>query len=231
MNVKNEIGLKFNRLTILREVDPYILPSGQKNKAYLCKCECGNEKKIRRLHLVRGSIKSCGCIGRGCKGGKADGMSKLKKVWRQFKNRCTEDYFEKHLYFEKGIKVCDEWFNDYFVFRKWALENGYKLGLVIDRIDNSKGYSPDNCRWVTQLVNSMNKDNTYFVEYKGEKKPFMLIITEMKAREHSSTIRGRIKRGWSVEDAIDTPIKKGNYHTTRTQKEINDENELMFSRL
>ena len=231
MNVNKEIGLKFNRLTILKEADPYILPCGQTNKAYLCKCECGKEKVIRRLHLVRGSIKSCGCFKTGLKMGKTESEPKLKKVWRQFKNRCTENYFESHLYFKKGIKVCKEWSEDYSEFKKWSLQNGYKLGLEIDRKDNSKGYSPENCRWVTTLVNSMNKDNTYFVTYKGEKKPLMLIITEKKIREHASTIRSRIKRGWTVEDAIDTPIRKGNYYTIRTQKEINDENELMFSRL
>lgn len=231
MNIKNEIDLKFNKLTILKEVEPYVLPCGQTNKAYLCKCDCGTEKVIRRLHLVRGKIRSCGCISRGPKDVKGDGNSKLKKVWRQMKTRCSFDYFEKHLYFDKGLEVCKEWFDDFNLFKKWSLDNGYKEGLVIDRRDNSKGYNPDNCRWVTQLVNSMNKDNNIMVEYKGETKSLKLIITERKQRQNYSAIYARIKRGWDVVKAIETPMRKGNYYTTKTKEDIDKENELMFSRL
>lgn len=230
MNV-NEIGLKFNRLTVIKEVEPYILPCGQKNKAYLCVCDCGVEKVVRRLHLVRGKIKSCGCITRGPKDVKGDGNSLLKKVWRQMKTRCSKDYFQKHLYFEKGISVCSDWYNDFNLFKKWALENGYSKGLVIDRSDNSKGYNPENCRWVTQLVNSMNKDNSFLVSYNGEIKPLMLILTEKKMRQNIAAIRARINRGWDHQKAIDTPIKKGNYFKTRNELDIKKENEKMFSRL
>lgn len=228
MKAKNEIGLKFGKLTIISEVNPFILPCGQPNRAYLCKCECGNEKVIRRVHLVNGKTTTCGCFKRPYKG---DGTEKLRKVWRQIKSRCSSEYFESHLYFKKGIKVCEEWMNDWFSFKKWSLENGYKEGLVIDRSDNSKGYNPDNCRWVTQLVNSMNKDNNIMVEYKGEIKSLKLIITERKQRQHYEAIYTRIKRGWNAEKAIDTPIRKGNYYTTKTKEQIDNENELMFSRL
>ena len=231
MNVLNEVGLKFNNLTVIKEVPPYILPCGQKNKAYLCKCDCGVEKIIRRLHLVRGSIKSCGCIIRGPKDIKGDGNSLLKKVWRQMKTRCSFNYFEKHLYFEKGISVCQEWSDDFNIFKDWALSNGYEKGLVIDRSDNSKGYSPSNCIWVTQLVNSMNKDNTIYVLYKGELRPLKLILTEKKIRQNYAAIRNRINRGWNAEKAIDTPMRIGNYFKVRTDAEIINENEEMFNRL
>lgn len=227
----NEIGLKFNRLRVLKEVEPYVLPCGQKNKAYLCVCDCGTEKIVRRLHLVRGKIKSCGCILRGPKDVKGDGNSLLKKVWRQMKSRCSSDHFENQFYYSKGISVCKEWFDDFNLFKKWALENGYEKGLVIDRSDNSKGYNPENCRWVTQLVNNMNKDNTIFITYNGEVKPLMLILTEKKIRHNMGAIRGRIKRGWDPQKAIDTPIRNGNYYKTRTDADIKRENEEMFNRL
>ena len=96
----------------------------------------------------------------------------LKEKFYNMKNRC---YSEKNISYKnyggKGIKVCDEWLNDFNKFKEWALNNGFKRHLTIDRIDNSKGYSPDNCRWVTQSFNTAhntrNKSNE-MLEQKGK---------------------------------------------------------------
>ena len=96
-------------LTVIKEVEPFRLPSGQINKAFLCKCDCGNEKIVRKLHLVRGCIKSCGCLRR------VDNLKPddpVKKLYRTIRYRVSENYFQKHLYFDKGIKMCDEWKNN-----------------------------------------------------------------------------------------------------------------------
>jgi len=71
-------------------------------------------------------------------------------------------------YGAKGIKVCDEWLNDYEKFKEWALSTEYELGLTIDRIDNSKGYSPDNCRWATIIEQSNNKTTNILITYENE---------------------------------------------------------------
>lgn len=68
----------------------------------------------------------------------------------------------------RGITLCKEWRNDRNAFKKWALENGYADDLTIDRIDNNKGYFPENCRWVTQKVNSNNRSSRHFVTAFGE---------------------------------------------------------------
>lgn len=68
-------------------------------------------------------------------------------------NKASKSYVE---YGARGITMCDEWKEDFESFYKWAILNGYAKGLKIDRIDNSKGYSPDNCRWVTQAIQSRN---------------------------------------------------------------------------
>jgi hypothetical protein len=72
--------------------------------------------------------------------------------------RCTNPKADNYArYGEKGITVCDEWLHDYMAFREWALANGYEEHLTIDRIDGTKGYSPDNCRWATYHEQNLNR--------------------------------------------------------------------------
>ena len=94
----------------------------------------------------------------------------LYGVWTTMKHRCENPKREKFKdYGARGIDVCEEW-NDPNRFIDWALENGYESGLQIDRIDNNKGYSPDNCRWVSPKTNSRNRRNTVYVIVDGAKK-------------------------------------------------------------
>jgi len=209
LRIKIIPGTKYSALTVLSEAKVNRLPSGQINRFIKCQCECGLIKDIRLLHLVRGRISSCGCKRNTLKG---ESQTYLCKVWKGMIRRCNEDYSEKHLYFDKGIKVCNEWVNDYFVFKKWALENGYKKGLQIDRQDNSKGYEPNNCRWVTCKTNNNNRDNTLMVTYNGEKYAFMLLVEKLNRTADYKSIRARIVRGWDAQKAFDTQIRIGNYY-------------------
>lgn len=192
------IGDKVEKLTLIKEVEKLKLPCGQFNRAFLCKCDCGNLKVIRLVHLKNKRIKSCGCIPTGHK---RNGTDILKKVWRQMKRRCeSSEYVYRH-YADKNIFVCDEWQN-YHNFKIWSLINGYKKGLHIDRIDNTKGYSPDNCRWVTVIENMNNKKDTFFVNFEGEKIAFAILLRQLNLYHKYHTIFRRIKRGWSIEKAI-----------------------------
>ena len=86
--------------------------------------------------------------------------SKLYSIWNCMKYRChgvgDANQYAKW-YRDKGIKVCDEWRNSFHSFESWAMSNGYKEGLTIDRIDSNGNYCPENCRWVTRSENSKNK--------------------------------------------------------------------------
>lgn len=201
-------GDRFGELTVIKEVDRFVQPSGQTQRAFLCKCDCGNNKKVRLSHLRHNRVISCGCKNGGLHG---DSGKQLHTIWRGMKNRVQPYHSESHLYYDRGIRLYDKWRSSYITFRKWALDNNYKEGLTIDRINNDKGYFPDNCRFVPQYVNNANRRNTHFVNYRGEYIAFTLLIRRKGLTENEATIRGRIKRGWKVEDAIDKPIRQGNY--------------------
>lgn len=208
---------RFGSLTVIKEIRAKKLPSGQTNRAFLCRCDCGVEKEIRLLHLIRGRIKSCGCII-----GEKHGMTgqRLYRIYRAMLYRCYGNKtIQPHLYKDKGITVCKEWRNSFIEFRDWALENNYTDNLVIDRIKNNMGYSASNCRWVTPEQSTNNRENTFRILYNGELIPFMTVIREKKLINHFPAIRGRIKRGWNPQQAIDVNIKKGNYATRTNEKE------------
>lgn len=200
-------GSKFGNLTAIKEGERLRLPSGQYNRTILCKCDCGNEKAIRLSHLVRGRITSCGC--KMPKHGNT--KDKLYNTWRAMKNRCNLDsHINANRYKKRGITLFEDW-NKFLVFKDWALKNGYKEGLQIDRIDNSIGYYPDNCRFVTSYENSKNRDCTFKVLYNGNLIPFTDALYMANSYSKYHTIFQRIKRGWNPQKAIDTPIRKGNY--------------------
>ena len=93
---------------------------------------------------------------------------KLYGVWKGMRQRCYREN-SKHYkdYGGRGITVCDEWRGSYLSFRGWALENGYRFGLTIDRRDNDKGYYPDNCHWITHKQQQFNKRDNRLIVING----------------------------------------------------------------
>ena len=107
------------------------------------------------------------------------GFYRLRTIYQAMKQRCynsNNSYYA--IYGGKGIKICDEWLNDRTKFYDWSYENKYAVNLTIDRIDSSKGYSPKNCRWVTNEQQANNKKNNVIIEINGEKKHLREIAKE-----------------------------------------------------
>lgn len=167
------IGKKFNRLTVISRA-----PNKNGRVYWLCRCDCGNENTVLAYNLTSGQAKSCGCFNResASKRLKAfmdrgyDTNTRLYEIWKNMKRRCSEQGDIKGNYFKRGILVCEEWKNDYKAFMEWSLSHGYNDSLTIDRIDNNKGYSPENCRWVTVQIQANNTRANRIIEYNGQKK-------------------------------------------------------------
>lgn len=132
---------------------------------------------------------------------------KIHRVWYGIIERCYSELHKSyHEYGGRGITVCDEWKNDFQAFYDWAMSNGYKEGLQIDRIDNNGNYDPKNCRFVTASENCRNRRTARIIEFNGEKKS--LVEWSEITGLNPDTITERIKNGWSVEEAL-TTIKNG----------------------
>ena len=158
---KDKTGQRFNRLVVLGD-------SGQrkfKAVVWLCQCDCGQKTFVDTKSLTTGNIKSCGCLqreaaSRMCKEERTThGMTKtrLYRVWRSMKCRCLLKTNISYPYYGgRGVKICNEWLS-FEPFMQWALSNGYKDNLTIDRIDVDDDYKPDNCKWSTMAEQNRNQ--------------------------------------------------------------------------
>lgn len=125
----------------------------------------------------------------------------LNKRWNNMKDRClNKNNKHAYRYHDRGITVCKEWIDSFESFLEWSFDNGYERDLTLDRIDNDKGYSPDNCRWTTAFVQSRNKSSTVLYEWQGKK----MILKDWCSRLgiNEGTVRGRLKSGKTFEEAI-----------------------------
>lgn len=161
--VKNDLtGKKYGRLTVLGVDDR----EGRKTY-YCCQCDCGNIKIVRSDSLTAGTIRSCGCLKKeqdqiNLTANHSHKMSgtRIYQIWQGIKDRCYNPHNTRFNYYGgRGITVCEAWINDFSAFYEWSIKNGYSKELTIDRINNDKGYSPDNCRWANQKQQSRNRNS------------------------------------------------------------------------
>jgi hypothetical protein len=205
---QNVAGQRFGRLTAVG--------FAQKNRVgtwWLFRCECGTEKVLLQNVVMRGRIKSCGCLYRDSRGltHRTHGQTKhpLMSVFKGMMQRCYNPNFKAFKdYGARGIDVCQEWRGDRSRFIKWGEANGYEAGLDIDRRDNNKGYSEHNCRFVTRKVNTNNHRRNRRVTFRGRS----LTIAELSRETglNYGTLLSRIKRQkWDAETAVTMSVEEG----------------------
>lgn len=206
---KRLIGKKFGKLTVIKA-----LKERQRGKiVWVCKCDCGNITHVVSSNLregkVRGGTYSCGCAKIEQKTVHNLSNTKLYKTLVSIKGRCKNPNHPNYKrYGGRGITLCEEWDGEkgFENFYNWAMQNGYRDGLTIDRTDNNKGYSPNNCRWVTNKQNSNNTRNCKLMTINGESHTISewADIKGIPPRVFYS----RRQRGWSDYDVINTPCEK-----------------------
>lgn len=195
------MGMRFGRLSVIAKTR-----INGCRVAWVCKCDCGNETTTLTTELLRGRTKSCGCY-HNEKFGDAvrkhgQYKTRLYRIWGNMLQRCGNQKNDSYsLYGAKGIAVCDEW-KEFEAFGKWALENGYTDALSIDRIDNSKGYSPDNCRWATPQEQTDNRGCSVHISFDGKNQTLKRWSEETGIPYRK--LLWRINNGWSTEKALTT---------------------------
>jgi hypothetical protein len=199
------INDKFGKLTIL-EI--------KKGRFIKVRCDCGNIKEVRKHDVKNGRTKSCGCIRKNNPNSLKHGLSntKLYIVFKAMKQRCynpkNKDYKS---YGNRGIIIFDSWLNDFNMFYKWALENGYNENLCIDRINNDGNYEPRNCRWVNNKENANNTRKNSHLTYNNETYTIQEFADKFNILR--TTLTTRLKLGWDLEKIINTkPVLGRNQH-------------------
>lgn len=209
---KYEKGQEINGIVYLRD-DGYVFErSGLKSRACLFICPiCGKEFSSRLTSVKEGLTSSCGCKKKlaAKSRGVTHGMTKSVeyRTWVSMKERCdSDDPRVAKDYKNKGITVCDEWAVSFEIFFK---DMGTKPSSnhSIDRVDVTKGYYKENCRWATIKEQNRNTRRAIFVTMSGVKRPLMDWIEEYGLHEYSEKIRARITlRNWEIEKAFNYKI-------------------------
>jgi len=208
------LGKKINRLTII-DLVPILKGKGR----VMAICECGMKKDYVLSAIISGNTTSCGCYNKskGVKHGHHN--HPLYSVWRGIKSRCyVESSSRYYTCGALGVKMCDEWVNDFGAFYNWAISNGWERGLQVDKDILSKEkpgklYSPNTCLFVTSKVNNNHTTRSRILTYNG-----VSMSVQDWAEKISIphiTIRSRLNNGWSHERALTTPVYK---HTKRSLK-------------
>lgn len=174
----NLTGKRFGRLVVLKDTGK----REKSQKVWMCKCDCGNTKEVITSYLTSGDTKSCGCYRKECElknlgefwgKPKTHGLSKTRvyRIWIDMNARCEKKNNKAYKHYgERGIKVCKEWKENFLSFYNWAIKNGYKDELSIDRINVNGNYEPNNCRWADAKTQGNNKRNTRKIKIFNEVK-------------------------------------------------------------
>jgi len=198
------VGKVFHFLTVVK-----VVPFGVRARRLYCQCICGNTTLAKPYELRTKEKTSCGCwkkqvLGESSKThGRANSrikgyVNRTYGIWQAMRDRCSnpnrKDY---HRYGGRGISVCARWHS----FEMFLADMGEApTGLTLDRKDNNKGYSPENCAWATRNQQAYNSTHMVYIEHEGEIKALKQWQQKMNVKPHQ--YYSRLKKGWSVKEAL-----------------------------
>ena len=201
----NLLNKRFGRLDVINYAG---------NGKWECLCDCGNHIIVYGYDLRNEKVKSCGCYKKDYIANKnvTHGLSntRLFNIYYDMLSRCYDTNIQQYeFYGKRGILICNEWTDKekgFINFYNWSIKNGYKDDLTIDRVNVNGDYEPNNCRWATMKEQSNNRRSNHNIELNGITKTISEWSEIYKINDH--TVRDRLKRGWTEEDAIRKPTKK-----------------------
>lgn len=202
------IGKRFGNLVVTRKLKV----NSHRETEWLCICDCGNEYISTSNRLTTGKTTQCReCSFKQIAVSNTKHGCEPKRLWQTYQNmktRCNnENYILYSRYGGRGIKVCDEWERSFSSFKEWAFKSGYSDELTLDRIDNDKGYSPENCKWSTVREQANNRHTNRILVLNGVSDT--MANWSRKINIPYWVIQERLDRkGWSEERALTEPWKK-----------------------
>lgn len=210
-----EIGNKFGKLTVIDLVVKH--DNRQKRRYAQCQCDCGSQPILVRIDSLckpdtssRGPARSCGCLQREKVTKHGVWNHPLYRVWKSMMERCYDQNSDRYYrYGKRGIIVCDNWHDVHNFIAE--MSNGYQAHLQIDRIDNDKGYSKENCRWATRLEQAQSRSNTIAITFNGK-----TMSMKQWAKHIGITYGTLVERirvlNWPIEKALTEPPRQGRYN-------------------
>jgi len=203
-------GMRFGMIAVIR-FDRREKMLGSSRIFWLCKCDCGNITSVSTATLKNGTTRSCGCgVAKAARthgfAKKAGGVHPMYRAFQAMHQRCKQTSGSVHKnYMARGITVCEQW-KTFEGFKK-DMGTSWRRGLSLDRIDNDKGYSPENCRWATSHQQNSNRRGLHKLTFRGQ----TLTLTEWsrKLGLGYGCMLLRIKQGLPVEEVLRPSLRKG----------------------
>lgn len=185
------IGKKFNKLTVLKECKER---DNNGERKYKCLCDCGNITYVRGGHLRTGHTKSCGCD-KIIKPSHRKSSTRLYKIWDKMKERCYNNNATNYKHYGgRGIRICNNWLDNFMDFYDWSILHGYNDNLSIDRINVNGNYEPNNCRWVDATTQANNTRRNVYLTCNGKTQSISQWSRELGIS--ASTLYYRHNKGW-----------------------------------
>lgn len=217
-------GQTFNRWTLIR-----LSHSDKQGKHWLCRCICGTERVVRQHAVIHGVSKSCGCLHEEVMqtlfvthgGTRSPEYSSFQGMHSRCENPNDRRYKD---YGGRGIRVCERWLHS---FENFIADMGKRPSPkhTLERRNNDLGYSPENCIWASQKTQSRNKRTNVLFTFNGQTKVLPDWASEYGFKK--GTLRSRIRKGWTIEKALTTPVGvhnlgQDNYHSTLSAADVQE---------